>query len=187
MKYLIFGLGNPDEEYLNTRHNIGFKILDYLAESSEKKFELNRHAFTTSVKFKGRTLILIKPTTFMNLSGKAVNYYMQQEKCERDKVLIVTDDIALPMGQIRMRTKGGDAGHNGLKDIIETLGGANFSRLRFGIGSEFSRGQQVDYVLGEWTEDETNVLKERIPVAAKAVQSFAAVGPQMTMNTFNNK
>ncbi|NNF02087.1 MAG: aminoacyl-tRNA hydrolase [Bacteroidia bacterium] len=187
MKYLIFGLGNPDAEYLNTRHNIGFQILDHLAAEKDVSFEANRYAQTCTVKHRGRSLILIKPMTYMNLSGKAVNYYMQSEKCKVENILIITDDLALPMGTIRIRTKGSDAGHNGLKDIIETLGGTNFSRLRFGIGDEFSKGKQVDFVLGEWTENEQNVLKKRIPVASDAVKSFAAVGAQMTMNSFNSR
>jgi PTH1 family peptidyl-tRNA hydrolase len=149
MKYLIVGLGNPGPKYHNTRHNIGFKVLDAFVDETSP-FGVDKLGDVAKVKYKGRTLILLKPSTFMNLSGKAVNYWMQQEKIPLDRVLVITDDIALPFGKLRMKGKGSDGGHNGLKDIIATTGTNVFTRLRFGVGSEFSAGRQVDYVLGEW-------------------------------------
>ncbi|MBN4062271.1 aminoacyl-tRNA hydrolase [Bacteroidales bacterium AH-315-I05] len=187
MKYLIVGLGNPGKEYENTRHNIGFKVLDALAEESGTSFLDKRHAFIASSKFKGRTLVLLKPTTFMNLSGKAINYWLQKEKISLDKLLVITDDIALPFGTLRMRAKGSDGGHNGLSHIIETLGTGEFPRLRFGVGSDFHQGQQVDYVLSEWVEEEKKTLPERILKAIEMVKSLATIGINRTMSTLNNK
>lgn len=187
MKYLIVGLGNPGGKYIETRHNIGFKVIERIATESEVIFETGRLGDLAEVKYKGRTLVLLQPSTFMNLSGKALNYWMQHEKIPLERVLIVTDDLALPFGKIRMKGKGSDGGHNGLKDIIATLGHANFARLRFGVGSEFSKGQQVDYVLGEWSSEERETLSERIQVAADAVKSFATIGIERTMNFWNNK
>ncbi len=187
MKYLIVGLGNIGDEYDKTRHNIGFEILDALAKASNVVFSDARRAYKTEVKHKGRTLILIKPTTYMNLSGKAVSYWMQQEKIPLENVLILTDDLALPFGKVRIKPKGSDAGHNGLKHINVTLGTNAYARLRFGIGNEFGRGQQINYVLGKWEEEELSVLPERIALCIDAIKSFAAIGVQMTMNQFNNK
>ncbi|CAG5078613.1 aminoacyl-tRNA hydrolase [Parvicella tangerina] len=187
MKYLIVGLGNPGEKYEMTRHNIGFKTLDVLARASNVVFEPNKLADTCIVKHKGRTLHLIKPTTFMNLSGKAVNYYMHQEKIKVENLLIVTDDIALPFGTLRMKPKGSDGGHNGLKDIQKVLGSSKYPRLRFGIGSDFLKGQQVDYVLGDWTLEEQMKLPERVSVACEMILSFATIGLDRTMNSYNNK
>lgn len=187
MKYLIVGLGNPGDKYENTRHNIGFKVLDALAESSNTSFMPDRHADVAKIKFKGRTLVLVKPTTFMNLSGKAVNYWMQQEKIPIEKLLVVTDDIALPYGKMRMKTKGSDGGHNGLKDIIAALGNQKFPRLRFGVGAEFQKGRQIDYVLGEWGEEEKSILDQRIQLSVEFIQAFCTIGASRAMSQYNNK
>ena len=187
MKYLIVGLGNIGNEYFNTRHNIGFKILDALAEASNICFKQERHAFRCEYKFKGRLFVLIKPTTYVNLSGKAVNYWLQKEKLSTENLLVISDDISLPFGKLRLKPKGNDAGHNGLKNITEVLGHQNYARLRFGIGNDFSRGQQVDYVLGKWTSDEEKLLPERITMATGVIKSFGTIGLQRTMNLFNNK
>ena len=187
MKYLIVGLGNPGDQYKNTRHNIGFTILDALVNASNICFEPDRLADKAVLKFKGRTLILIKPTTFMNLSGKAVNYWIQKEKIDPNNLLIITDDIALPFGKIRIKAKGSDGGHNGLKDIQQVLNSSKYGRLRFGVGSEFNPGSQVNYVLSEWSEEEQKDLKERAETIGNAIKSFATIGLDRTMNEFNNK
>ncbi|MBT3648047.1 MAG: aminoacyl-tRNA hydrolase [Flavobacteriales bacterium] len=186
MKYLIVGLGNPGEEYSNTRHNIGFKALDALASASNVVFSPGRYADTAEIKHKGRTLILVKPMTFMNLSGKAVNYWMQKEKIPVERILVITDDLALPFGKIRIRAKGSDGGHNGLKNIQEILGINAYPRMRFGVGDDFSKGQQVNYVLAEWSEEERGTLQERLKKVSEAVLSFPAIGLERTMNFFNN-
>ena len=186
-KFLIIGLGNVGDSYRNTRHNIGFKILDALARASNISFEPNRYADTSKLKIKGRPVVLVKPTTFMNLSGKAVNYYLQTEKIEPKNLLIITDDLALPFGTLRMRTKGSDGGHNGLKHIIQTLNSTSFSRIRFGVGNEFSKGKQVDYVLGQWSNKEESVLQERVDTAIEMLKSFVMVGATQTMTLFNGK
>lgn len=187
MKYLIVGLGNIGTEYQNTRHNIGFTILDAFAEASNVFFEDNRYGFTAQLKLKGRTLILLKPSTFMNLSGNAVRYWMQKEKIELENLLVIVDDIALPFGMLRLRPKGSDAGHNGLGNIQDVLGHSNYTRLRFGIGNDFPRGMQVEYVLGKWDEEEKKQLPERCEKAAEIIKSFCLAGLQNTMNQFNNK
>lgn len=187
MKYLIVGLGNIGPKYENTRHNIGFDILDALAKASNVVFESKRYGDVCKFKFKGRTLILLKPSTFVNLSGKAIRYWMNQEKVDAKNLLVVLDDIALPFGSIRLRSKGGDAGHNGLKNIQEILGHTNYSRLRFGIGNEYSKGQQVDFVLGEWSDDERPVVNEKIDVAGEAIKTFATIGIDRAMNQYNKK
>ena len=187
MKYLIIGLGNPGEKYKNTRHNIGFRVLDDLASLSNISFSTDKLADVTSLKFKGRSLILIKPNTFMNLSGKAVNYWMQKENIPIENILVITDDIALPFSTIRMRSKGSDGGHNGLKDIIATLSTTSFPRIKFGVGSEFSKGRQSDYVLGEWSDEEEIILQERIDFVVKMIQSFSTIGINRTMNDFNRR
>jgi PTH1 family peptidyl-tRNA hydrolase len=187
MKYLIAGLGNIGFEYSNTRHNIGFQVLDALAKASNLVYTDKRRASYTELKHRGRTIILIKPTTYMNLSGKAVHYWMQEEKIPIENLLVIADDLAIPFGKIRIRAKGSDAGHNGLKSITEFLGTDAYSRLRFGIGSEFGRGQQVDYVLGQWTADEALALPERIEKCVEAILVFPLIGIQETMNQFNNK
>lgn len=187
MKYLIIGLGNPGDKYKNTRHNIGFTILDAFVDASNICFEPDRLADRAVLKFKGRTLILIKPSTFMNLSGKAVNYWVQKEKIDTNNLLVITDDIALPFGKIRIKPKGSDGGHNGLKDIQLVLNSNKYNRLRFGVGSEFNPGNQVNYVLGEWSKEEGKALKERTETIGNAIKSFVTIGLDRTMNEFNNK
>lgn len=187
MKYLVIGLGNPGDKYVNTRHNIGFKVVEAFAEEREGKFALDKQAEVTKVKFKGRTIVLIKPTTYMNLSGKAVNYWMQQEKIPIENILVITDDIALPFGKLRMKGKGSDGGHNGLKDIQATLNTANYARLRFGVGNDFHPGQQADYVLGEWDKQESAALEERIKTATEFIKGFVTIGLNRTMSNWNNK
>ena len=186
MKFLIVGLGNPGNEYEDTRHNIGFKVVDTIARNGESSFEVSRHGEVSTVRFKGRTLVLLKPSTYMNLSGKAVRYWMDAEKIPLERVLIITDDLALPFGTLRMRAKGSGGGHNGLGNIETVLNTSKYPRLRFGIGSDFHKGQQVDYVLGKWTSEENDALDERLARCEKAVQSFAAIGLERTMNHFNN-
>lgn len=187
MKYLIVGLGNIGSEYINTRHNIGFKILDALANASNISFQDRRLAYRAEYKFKGRTFVLIKPTTYMNLSGKAVNFWLQKEKLSADKLLVLVDDVALPFGSLRMRAKGADAGHNGLKDINLALGHQNYARLRFGIGNDYPKGAQAHYVLGPWDDNEKEQLPERIDLAIEMIKSFGTVGVAHTMSNFNNR
>ena len=187
MNYLIVGLGNIGVEYANTRHNMGFMVLDAWAQASNIVFESGRYGSTATVSFKGRKFTLLKPSTYMNLSGKAVRYWLDAEKIPVENLLIIVDDIALPFGQLRMRTKGSDGGHNGLKNINELLGHNNYSRIRFGIGGDFPQGFQVDYVLGKWTDEERTAMPERVKVAVDAIRSFVSVGAAMTMNTFNKK
>lgn len=186
-KFLIACLGNIGSEYENTRHNIGFKVADELALSAEAQFVQDRLAYKCEVKFKGKILVVIKPTTYMNLSGKALNYWMQAEKIKTENILIITDDIALPFGTLRIKPKGSDGGHNGLKSIQETLGSDVYARLRFGVGSDFTKGRQVDYVLGEWNAEEKLILNERIKVATEMAKAFCTIGLQLTMTNFNNK
>lgn len=186
-KYLIVGLGNIGDEYANTRHNIGFTVLDILAKENNAPFSTDRLASVARFKFKGKTIVLIKPSTYMNLSGKAVNYWMQAEKISIENVLVITDDLALPLGSLRLKGKGSDGGHNGLKNIQETLNSAEYARLRFGVGSEFSKGKQVDFVLGKWNPEEEKLLEPRIKIATEIVQAFATIGLQRTMSAFNNK
>lgn len=195
-KFLIVGLGNPGVEYANTRHNIGFKIVDALAvalqkeeakQPAEKLFAVDKLAFVTEGKYRAKTIVMIKPTTYMNLSGKAVNYWMQAEKTPVANTLIVTDDLALPFATLRLKKKGGPGGHNGLSDIIETLGTDTFPRLRFGIGSDFAKGKQVDYVLSSWSDDEEKILSERIGKAVQLIKSFITVGIDRAMSDFNNR
>ncbi len=187
MKYLIVGLGNIGAEYAETRHNIGFKVLDALAGASNTAFTTARYGDVAEMRFKGRTLILLKPSTYMNLSGKAVRYWLEAEKIPMENLLVISDDIALPFGSLRMRQKGSAGGHNGLKNITELLGTEEFARIRFGVGGDFARGHQVDYVLGEWTAEEREALPERLKIFGDAVKSFATVGCAMTMNTYNKK
>jgi PTH1 family peptidyl-tRNA hydrolase len=191
-KFLIVGLGNIGDEYVHTRHNIGFDVADALLvalgkEEDKKIFSDRRLALVSYARFKGRQLVIIKPTTFMNLSGKAVNYWLAQEKIDRENLLVITDDIALPFGKIRIKKSGSDGGHNGLTSIIETLGTEEFPRLRFGIGGEFPKGKQVDYVLGKWNEEERKMLAERISSAVDAVKNFMTIGIEKTMTQFNKK
>jgi PTH1 family peptidyl-tRNA hydrolase len=187
MKYLIIGLGNIGSEYHETRHNIGFMVLDSLAEEKAISFQLKRHAHVAEIKVKGRTLILVKPTTYMNLSGKAVQYWMQEEKISIENILVITDDLALPFGTLRMRMKGSSGGHNGLSHIEETLSSANYTRLRMGVGSEFSKGQQVDYVLAPFSAEQQKEMPEVLKRAKDAVIGFATIGVERAMNTVNTK
>ena len=184
-KYLITGLGNIGQKYENTRHNIGFEVLDYLAGESGTLFSSARYADKAELKLKNKKLILIKPTTLMNLSGKAVNYWLQEEKIPLQNLLVIVDDVALPLGTLRLKTKGSDGGHNGLKHINQILGRQDYARLRFGIGNEYPKGQQVNFVLGEWSSQEWDVLKPQIKEAAEAVKTFTLAGPQIAMNQHN--
>ena len=186
MKYLIVGLGNPGPKYELTRHNIGFLTLDRLADQQKATFESGRLADVASLKHKGRTLHLIKPTTFMNLSGKAVNYWLQELKLTKENLLIVTDDIALPFGKLRMRAKGSSAGHNGLKNIEDLTGGQNYPRLRFGVGNDFHKGQQIDYVLSQFPREELDQLPEVMDKAGEMILSFCTIGIERTMSQFNS-
>lgn len=186
-KFLIVGLGNIGDEYAHTRHNIGFGILDFMAREHDLKFRSDRLADVAELKYKGKQLILIKPTTYMNLSGKAVNYWMQAEKIAVENCLVLVDELALPFGKIRLGPKGSDGGHNGLRNIQEVLGTANYPRLRFGISSEFNKGSQVNYVLGKWNDEEKKTLDERIKIASDAVKAFAFAGLARCMNEFNTK
>lgn len=185
MKYLIIGLGNPGSEYENTRHNIGFKVLDELAGRAGATWTQERHGWVARMSHKGRSLTLLKPNTYMNLSGKAVSYWMQQEKVRLAAVLVVLDDLALPTGKLRLRLNGSDGGHNGLKSIDETLGTQQYARLRFGIGNDFPRGRQAEYVLGEWKQEEEEIVKRGIVKAADAVSLYATLQPGMAMTRVN--
>ena len=185
MKYLIVGLGNIGSEYAETRHNIGFKIVDALAKASTSVFKPSRLGDMCEVKHKGRTFVLVKPSTYMNLSGKAVQYWMAEAKIPIDKVLIITDDIALDTGVIRIRAKGSDGGHNGLKSINQVLGRQDYPRLRFGVGKDFPKGQQVDYVLGEWTPEDLEIINPKIEKAAEAALAFGTMELRFVMNQFN--
>jgi len=187
VKYLIAGLGNVGEEYANTRHNIGFVVLDALAQSLQSTFRVERYAYVSESKFKGRNLILIKPSTYMNLSGKAFRYWMQAAKTPLENTLVVTDDIDLNPGAIRIKAHGSGGSHNGMNHIIETLGTTEFPRLRVGIGSDFARGFQVEHVLGRWTKQEEKLMSERIPLIVDAIKSFVTSGIDTAMNFYNNK
>lgn len=187
MKYLIVGLGNIGTTYQNTRHNVGFTVLDAFAEASNTFFTDSRYGSITTVKVKNKSLLLLKPSTLMNLSGNAVRYWMQQEKIPLQRTLIIVDDIALPLGTLRLKPKGADAGHNGLKNIQEILGTNQYSRLRFGIGNDFPRGGQIDFVLGQWKEEELQIVQQRSQQAIEIIKSFCLAGVQITMNQFNNK
>lgn len=185
MKYLIVGLGNMGPKYDNTRHNIGFDVVDHLAKAADVPFKNDQLGDIATIKHRGRTLILLKPSTFMNRSGKAVRYWMQKHKINKSNLLVIVDDIHLDMGQIRLKGKGSDGGHNGLKDIDQMTGGNNYSRLRIGVGKDFYAGQQADYVLSEWSSDQADQLPKIIETAAEAVKSFSAIGLNHTMNKFN--
>jgi PTH1 family peptidyl-tRNA hydrolase len=186
-KFLIVGLGNIGSEYVNTRHNIGFKVLDYLAKTENIDFTTAKLGDIAELKVKGRTLLLLKPNTYMNLSGKAVNYWMEKENIPKENILIITDDLNLSFGTIRIKGKGSDGGHNGLKNIQLLLNTSEYPRFRFGISDAFKKGQQIDYVLGEWSEEEKEKLQERLQTASEVVKSFALAGLNNTMNTFNGK
>lgn len=186
-KFLIVGLGNIGEAYRYTRHNIGFLALDYIAENHQLKFETQRLGDLTELRHKGRTLILLKPSTFMNLSGKAVRYWLEKENIPLENLLVITDDLNLPFGTLRIKKKGSDGGHNGLKNIQEELKTTQYTRFRFGISDDFAKGKQIDYVLGRWNEQEVLKLPERLDKIHQAVISFGLSGVDITMNTFNNK
>ena len=187
MKYLIAGLGNIGDEYANTRHNIGFIVLDAIAFSLGVSFSSGRYASVAKARFKGRSLTLIKPATFMNLSGKAVRYWLEAEKIETENLLVVNDDIDLEPGVLRMKPFGSGGSHNGLNHIIEILGTTAFPRLRVGIGNDFAKGYQVEYVLGRWTKTEEEMLKPRVLMAVDMVKSFVTIGVDKTMSLYNNK
>lgn len=187
MKYLIAGLGNIGPEYKNTRHNIGFQILDALAEASNIHFNDKRYGFVAEYKYKARTFILLKPSTYMNLSGRAVNYWMKKENIPIENLLVLVDDIALPFGTVRLRAKGSAGGHNGLENINQVLGRNDYARLRFGIGDNFHPGFQVNYVLGEWTADEQKELPALIENCIGIIQSFGTIGTERTMNLYNKR
>lgn len=186
-KFLIVGLGNIGAEYVNTRHNIGFKIVDYVASKHDVSFETAKLGAVAEFSIKGRKIIMLKPNTYMNLSGKAVQYWMQKENIAKENILVITDDLNLGFGTIRIKGKGTDGGHNGLKNIQLLLNTSEYPRFRFGISDEFKKGQQVDYVLGEWNDDEKSKLPERYEVAKQIVESFALAGLNETMNSFNGK
>lgn len=187
MNFLIVGLGNIGSEYVQTRHNIGFRVLDALAKASNLVFEDKRYGAVTTLKVKNQTLTLLKPSTYMNLSGNAVRYWMNEKKIPLENILVVVDDLSLPFGQLRMRPGGSEAGHNGLKHISSVLGTQQYARLRFGIGNDFPRGGQVDFVLGEFTDEDLKTMDERLELAGEMVKSFALSGIQFTMNHFNKK
>lgn len=187
MKYLIVGLGNIGEDYRNTRHNIGFMVLDALAKASNIIFDDRRYGAIAQLSLKGQQLLLLKPSTYMNLSGNAVRYWMQQEKIPLENVLIIVDDLSLPFGCLRLKGKGSDAGHNGLKHIAATIGTQNYARLKFGIGNDFPKGAQIDYVLGKFSENDMLEMPQRLETAGQIIKSFCLAGLNITMNQFNNK
>lgn len=187
MKFLIVGLGNPGAEYEKNRHNIGYRIVEELCKKYKGEFLPNKTASVCNISFKGKKLVLIKPTTFMNLSGKSVNYWMQKENIPLERILVLTDDLSLPFGKLRMKGSGSDGGHNGLKDIQNTLESNQYARLRFGIGSEFNKGQQVNYVLGDWGVEESELLNERIETSIKFIEAFCCLGLGLAMTQWNGK
>ncbi len=187
VKYLIVGLGNIGPDYENTRHNIGFMVLDKIAHERGVAFEPARYGDKATFRHKGRSFILIKPSTYMNLSGKAINYWLNKEKVDISRLLVIVDDVALPLGTLRLKAKGSDGGHNGLASIISVLGTNAFPRLRFGIGNGFSRGTQVQFVLGKWQPDELETVEPLLETSSKLVVSFATIGIERTMNFFNTK
>ena len=187
MKYLITGLGNIGDEYDGTRHNIGFRVLDALAKASNTAFEDKRYGFVAHTRVKNAELVLLKPSTFMNLSGNAVRYWLQQEKIPIENLLVIVDDLSLPVGAIRMKTSGSDGGHNGLKNIAQMLGTEKYNRLKFGIGNDYPRGGQVDFVLGKFNSEDNQKVEEKVPVACDAIKAFALSGMQFAMCNYNNK
>lgn len=186
-KFLIVGLGNIGAEYVNTRHNIGFKVVDHVVRKESLDFQTAKLGAMAEYKLKGRTIFLLKPNTYMNLSGKAVKYWMDKENIPVSNVLVITDDLNISFGTIRIKPKGSDGGHNGLKSIQQTLNSSDYPRFRFGISDEFKKGKQVDYVLGEWNDDEKSKLPERLDISAEIIQSFVLSGLDNTMNLFNGK
>ncbi len=186
-KFLIVGLGNIGSEYVNTRHNIGFKVLDYFVSQEGISFQTQKLGEIAEFKIKGRTAILLKPNTYMNLSGKAVKYWMEKENIEKENLLIITDDLNLSFGSIRIKAKGSDGGHNGLKNIQLLLNSTEYPRFRFGISDAFKKGKQIDYVLGEWSAEEKEALQERLSISSEIIKSFALAGLNNTMNLYNGK
>lgn len=187
MKFLIVGLGNPGPEYQDTRHNIGFRVVEALADAGNGVFRSDRLGEVCEVRLKGRALVLLKPSTFMNLSGRSVRYWMDREKVPLERLLVVTDDIALPFGKLRLRAKGGAGGHNGLADIIDVLGTEDFARLRFGVGNDFPRGRQADFVLSPWSTEESASLPDRLAAASAAVHDAVFLGLPRAMNLHNTR
>jgi PTH1 family peptidyl-tRNA hydrolase len=187
LKYLVAGLGNIGDEYHDTRHNIGFKILDALAEASNITFKSKRYGSIAEYRYKGRIYILLKPSTYVNLSGKAIDYWLNKESIPTENLIVLADDLALPFGAIRLRSRGSDGGHNGLASIIQVLGHQDFARLRFGIGGDYPQGMQINYVLGKWTREEHSQLHDKIPICHEIIRSFGTVGVDKTMNIFNNR
>ena len=186
-KYLIVGLGNVGDEYELTRHNTGFMVLDAFAKASNIHFDDRRYGFVAETTVKGRKVFLLKPSTFMNLSGNAVRYWLNKENIDQSRLLVISDDVALPLGQFRLKASGSNGGHNGLGNIQSVLGTENYARVRFGIGNEFTRGTQINFVLGEWTDEEKKALEERLKVTTEIIPSFCLAGIDRTMNQFNNK
>jgi len=187
MKYLIVGLGNPGAKYENTRHNIGFKVVEEFAKMRDAEFTTQKHGELAEAKWKGRSVLLLKPNTFMNLSGKAVNYWLKQEKILVDNLMVIVDDISLPFGTLRLKGKGSDAGHNGLKDIQHVLNSSKYARLKFGVDNDFYPGRQAEYVLGEWKKNEALALPERIEMSTNFIKDFVSIGLGLTMTNWNNK
>jgi PTH1 family peptidyl-tRNA hydrolase len=187
LKYLVAGLGNVGDEYHDTRHNIGFKILDALTGASNITFRSKRYGYIAEYRYKGRIFILLKPSTYVNLSGKAVNYWLHKESIPTENLIVLVDDLALPFGTIRLRSRGSDGGHNGLANIIQVLGRQDFARLRFGIGGDYPQGMQINYVLGKWTDEEFTQLHDKISICHEIIRSFGTVGVEKTMNAYNNR
>lgn len=187
MKYLIVGLGNIGDEYVGTRHNVGFRVADALAQAQNATFQDKRYGFVAKTRVKNAELVLLKPSTYMNLSGNAVRYWMQQEKISLENILIIVDDLSLPVGTIRMKQNGSAGGHNGLKHIAQMLGTENYNRLKFGIGNDFPRGEQIDFVLGKFSAEENKVIDEKVAVAVEAIKAFALSGIQFAMCNYNGK
>ncbi len=186
MKYLIAGLGNMGADYDHTRHNIGFEVVDFLAKEFNASFKNETLGDLAEFRHKGRTFVLLKPSTFMNRSGKAVRYWLQKHNIPKENLLVIVDDLNLPFGKIRLRGKGSDGGHNGLKDVDQMTGGNNYARLRIGIGNEFFKGQQVNYVLSEWNSEEADKLPDILKQAAEGVKAFGTIGLNFAMNQINN-
>jgi peptidyl-tRNA hydrolase, PTH1 family len=186
LKYLVVGLGNPGSEYEHTRHNIGFDVVDFMASRAEVGFSSERYGQLARIKIRGKQVTLLKPNTYMNLSGKAVSYWLQQEGVMLSNLIVITDDLALPVGSIRIRLKGSDGGHNGLKSINETLNTTDYTRLRFGIGNNFPKGRQADFVLSKWEVDENKTVSDKITKAAEAITHYISAGPVFAMNQFND-
>ncbi len=185
-KFLIAGLGNIGEDYANTRHNVGFDVADAFVKKHGGRFEIDRLADLATLSWKGRTFICIKPSTYMNLSGKAVKYWRDKEKIELAHILVIVDELALPLSKLRLRPGGSDAGHNGLKSVHEMLGTTQYPRIRFGIGNNFPKGGQVDYVLGKWTQEENPIVEQKIQKCIEIIENFGVIGLAMTMNQVNN-